>query len=740
MNSSLASFFARTPAATLDSCDSEPIHLSGLIQNTGALIVQDPETGLIIGASENAHLFLGRPVEAILGFSLTEIAPDIADELAEPDNGQNIVHEILESQRNVDDCVYDTICHVHDGRRIIEFVLNEAPSASQARKRMRMSGPACAQIMAAPTFDAAMQIACNTVRTLTGFSRVKIYRFLPDWSGETIAESNDGSLPSYLGMHFPSGDIPKQVRALMEIVPFRFVGRVDDDNIAIRALTSGAGDIDLTWAMNRSVSAMHTAYLRNIGAGSSFSCSLMDKGKLWGLIACHSGGSMVVPADSWSLVQEIGTALMLKFDQTERMATADMISRLRRIENEFAAEMRRTGDVEDVIKTLVPILQRFLRADGFAFQFGTNMHTSGEVPPENFIRKLVQWSKTNMEDVDQFQTASLHADLPEAKHHIDTACGVLVQPIVMHRVCQLLWFRGPITRRVAWAGRPDAQAKIDPKTGVTLGPRQSFDKWVEEHRDQSLPWEEAELEAAREIFKEFLDIITSQLLLKEENSSLRKFAHTAAHDIKGSLRGISAALGWMEEDDFEKTTTREHQELALAQAKKLQNLTESLLEMTLLREQPTAKFSKTDLKKLAEDTKLLIKYDLEQAGGQINVGALPDCTVASDLITRLLLNLCGNAIKYAKSDQPLQIDITGEVLDGEMNRLIVTDNGPGIESKHAEKIFEQATRLHNGGEGCGFGLAICTEIAKSHHGQIYLDTSYSDGARFVFEWPCEDPT
>ncbi|MEL7164887.1 MAG: ATP-binding protein [Pseudomonadota bacterium] len=734
MNMSLGNFFKRTSGATLDSCDREQIHLSGMIMNTGALLVIDPDKDRIVGASENIADFLSIPIDAVLGQPISAVAPDIAEELNGLTESTNIVHEILESQREVGNRVYDTVSHTHDGRRFVEFVLNESPSPSRARKRMRMSGPASAQIMAAPTLDEAMQIACDTVRAITGFARVKIYRFLPDWSGETTAESNDGSLPSYLGLHFPDSDIPKQVRALMEIVPYRFVGRVDDDNIAIRAADAGAGQIDLTWAMNRSVSAMHTAYLRNIGAGSSFSCSLMDKGKLWGLIACHTRVPAVVPADSWSLVQEIGTALMLKYDQTERTATADMIGRLRRIENEFAAEMRRTGDVEDVIKTLVPILQKFLRADGFAFQFGNTLHTSGAVPPEEFIRKLVVWSKANMEELDQFQTAALHAELPEAVEHMETACGVLVQPIVMHRVCQLLWFRGPITRQVEWAGRPKAKVLVDPKTGATLGPRHSFDKWVEEHRDQSLPWQEAELEAAREIFKEFLDIMTSQLLLKEENSSLRKFAHTAAHDIQSSLRGISAALSWMEEDGFEAKSTREHQELALEQAKKLQHLTHSLLEISLLQDQKPV-FQTVDLTEIVEEAHKMISHDLASAGGRIEFGTLPEWRVVPDLMTRLILNLCGNAIKYGVSDDPLEIAIEGGITQKGDLRLTVTDNGPGIEARYAEKIFEQATRLQSEGEGSGFGLAICAEIAKNHDGHLRLDTGYTDGARFVFEMP-----
>ncbi|MEL7093405.1 MAG: ATP-binding protein, partial [Pseudomonadota bacterium] len=302
------------------------------------------------------------------------------------------------------------------------------------------------------------------------------------------------------------------------------------------------------------------------------------------------------------------------------------------------------------------------------------------------------------------------------------------------RVCQLLWFRGPITRQVEWAGRPTAKVMVDPKTGTTLGPRNSFDKWVEEHRDQSLPWQEAELEAAREIFKEFLDIITSQLLLKEENSSLRKFAHTAAHDIQSSLRGISTALSWMEEDGFDAKSTREHQILALEQAQKLQQLTHSLLEMSLLQDQK-AVFRHADLTQIAEEALKLVQHDLDSVGGQIIIGALPEWRVAPDLMIRLLLNLCGNAIKYAVSDVPLRVEIeAGYSQDGNF-RLTVTDNGPGIDPRYSEKIFEQATRLHSDGEGSGFGLAICAEIAKIHDGYLSLDTSFVDGARFVFELP-----
>ncbi|CUI00593.1 ATP-binding protein [Leisingera aquaemixtae] len=740
MNLSLSRFFESTPATNLDTCDREPVHMIGMIQKGTGLLVLDPADGRIVGVSENLHEILGKPADALLGAGIGVLSEDIAEQLAELADSPHISHEILDAQFEADGAIYDVVTHAHAGRRFVEFIRNEAPSASLVRKRMRRCGSACSQIMGALTFEEAMQVAANAVRDLTGMSRVKIYRFLPDWSGATIAESRDDRMVPMLGMHFPDTDIPKQVRELMIIVPYRFVGSVQDENVPIRALAGQAGELDMTWSMGRAVSVMHTAYLRNIGASSSFSCSLMDKGKLWGLIACHHVEEAIVPSDSWALAQEIGTALMLRYDQAQRTETADMISHLRRIESNFAAELRQTGDVEDVIKTLVPVLQKFLRADGFAFQYGLNLHTSGETPPPEFIRDLIRWTKDNLTGEDQFQTISLQSIYPDSVPYKDVACGVLVQPIVVHRVCQLIWFRGPITQKVAWAGRPDAKMVADEKTGVTLGPRTSFDKWVNEHNDQSLPWEEAELQAAREIFQEFLDIISSQLLLKEENSSLRRFAHMAAHDLKAPLRGISSALQWMEEDEADPASVEEHRHLAAQQAKKLQRLTESLLELAVLQEQK-AKMENADLGQLAQQAVELLGHDIAAAGADVQIGGLPSCVAAPDLLIRVFLNLIGNALKYGRSaDRALRIAVTSEE-DGSWHRIVIEDNGPGIPPQFAEQIFEPSQRLvtDDKAEGSGFGLSICAEIAKLHYGRIFADKTFEAGARFVLELPKAQP-
>ncbi|WMS42787.1 ATP-binding protein [Acuticoccus sp. MNP-M23] len=732
---SLSRFFERTENVSLSDCDLEQVHLCGTIQQGTGMIVLVEDDSLICGASENIDAFFGLSATEILGTPLNSLSPEIAARVADLDRSNQVAHEILDTQIESSSAVYDIVTHTHAGHRFIEFIRSDTASPAVLRKRLRSCGSACSKIMGAESFAIASHLAATAVQELTEIDRVKIFKFLPDWSGSVIAEARTGRLPSMAGMHFPDTDIPKQVRDLMTIIPYRFIGTASDENVALQALAEHASVLDMTWSISRAVSTMHTAYLRNMGAETSFSCNLINNGQLWGLIACHHSEMLAVPPDSWSLAQEISTALMLRYDQTQRTETANMITQLRRIESEFAAELRQTGNIENVVVTLVPVLRNFLRADGFAFLFGQNLYTSGETPPDSFIRDLMRWINENTSGKDQFQTISLQNEYPAAAEYKDVACGVLAQPIVVHRVCQLLWFRGPITRRIAWAGRPDAKVIADPETGLTLGPRQSFDRWIAEHRDQSLPWKEAELQAAREIFQEFLDIVSSQLLLRDENASLRRFAHMAAHDIKSPLRGITSALTWMEEDKGDEDSIREHRELAALQARKLQRLTESLLEMSVLREQaPT--FEPVNLATLVADACELMKQDIRLADASITTGTLPVCNCAPDLLVRIFLNLIGNALKYAKSDSPLRLKVEAEETDSH-HLIVVTDNGPGIPDIYAERIFEPSKRLVHDcdAEGSGFGLSICAEIAKLHGGRIFLDTSCNDGAKFVLELP-----
>ena len=723
---SLSDFFSNPGNVHLGNCDTEAIHFSGQVQDGCALLAVDCDSGLIDAASDNAASFFLSEPPSLIGTLLSDLDPELA-QLCEHATDDLNMHDVLEYAFRKDGISYDVVTHRQGRHRFIEFLPNQSLSPQVARANMRICSKSCARILNTKDMAEAHQIAADATRQITGFARVNIYRFLPDWSGEVLAESLDAEeLPSYLGLHFPSSDIPAQAREMMKIVRYRAIGDVRDANHTI--LTSAeTGQLDLTWSAARSVSEMHTQYLRNMGVRATYSTSLMHQDALWGLIAAHHSQPGLVPFDSWALMQEIGTALMLKHDQIERLESAARVSELRRIENRFAEALRAQNDLEGVIKTLIPNLQAFLKADGFAFQYGKEVHVCGDTPPTHVIRALTAWARGNHETCDQFQTIALHREWSQGAEHKDTACGVLIQPIVVHRVCQLIWFRGPIARKVKWAGRP----KKIPKGG-RLTPRASFDAWIEEHSDEALPWQEADLSSAREIFTEFLDILASQLLLKEENAYLRQFAASAVHDIKAPLRGISTALEIMREEDFDVSIVKETHMIAEGSARRLMDLSRGLLDLSSISEREL-QFEPTRLQAVIDDACTLLAHDINQIGAKIDVAVPGVIHANAQLLLRLFLNLIQNAIKYRDPNRALAISIDVANKTNEFVEIAVSDTGMGISQEYAEHVFKPLARLHGQGdiEGSGLGLPICARIAEAHDGKIYLDETYGDGARFV---------
>jgi signal transduction histidine kinase len=65
----------------------------------------------------------------------------------------------------------------------------------------------------------------------------------------------------------------------------------------------------------------------------------------------------------------------------------------------------------------------------------------------------------------------------------------------------------------------------------------------------------------------------------------------------------------------------------------------------------------------------------------------------------------------------------------------VSDKGPGIPADKAESIFDRFVKLDSNKQGAGLGLSICRMMAKSLGGKVWLDTSYTEGARFVLIIP-----
>jgi signal transduction histidine kinase len=105
-------------------------------------------------------------------------------------------------------------------------------------------------------------------------------------------------------------------------------------------------------------------------------------------------------------------------------------------------------------------------------------------------------------------------------------------------------------------------------------------------------------------------------------------------------------------------------------------------------------------------------------------------------VQQILINLLTNACKHtSKGKIVLASSLTAK--PGFVT-FSVTDTGPGVPADQAEAIFDRFTKLNNFVQGTGLGLSICREIATLMGANVYLDTTYTGGARFVFEVPVKN--
>jgi light-regulated signal transduction histidine kinase (bacteriophytochrome) len=114
------------------------------------------------------------------------------------------------------------------------------------------------------------------------------YQFHPDEHGEVIAEVKSPPFSKYLGLHYPASDIPRQARELFLSNWVRMIPSSKYTPASIIAKSGLVGSaVDLGRAFLRSVSPVHLEYLSNMGVNASLTISLIQDGKLWGLITGH---------------------------------------------------------------------------------------------------------------------------------------------------------------------------------------------------------------------------------------------------------------------------------------------------------------------------------------------------------------------------------------------------------------------------------------------------------------------
>jgi len=237
--------------------------------------------------------------------------------------------------------------------------------------------------------------------------------------------------------------------------------------------------------------------------------------------------------------------------------------------------------------------------------------------------------------------------------------------------------------------------------------------------------------------------------LRKANSSLQKqdkikddFLNAVAHELKTPITSIQASSEVLKDNsDMPEELKNQFLDNIAYDTKRLTKLINDILDLEKLA---------TGRQKLTlKDENLLETFDrslntILPLANKKNIeiksyGVEGDILIKHDKnkIIQVFTNLLSNAVKFNDHENGV-IKVNFKTLT-ESIEVIVEDNGKGIPKVDRPFIFDkfyqsdnQAFKKH---EGSGFGLAICKQIIELHQGKIFLDESFSEGARFIFKLP-----
>lgn len=262
-------------------------------------------------------------------------------------------------------------------------------------------------------------------------------------------------------------------------------------------------------------------------------------------------------------------------------------------------------------------------------------------------------------------------------------------------------------------------------------------KAAEEHMEILLKKEQDLTEKLQQSNQELRDIqykLTNTIKrLEISNSELQQFAYVASHDLKEPLRMVTSFLQLLKQRYKHQldTDANEFIDFAVDGAKRMHNLIEDLLSYSRIMTQGK-EFTCVNMVEVIEHVLINLKVFLDENSAVVTHDLLPTVNADESQMIQLVQNLIENSIKY-RNETPPRIHISAEDNDDEWI-FSVTDNGIGIDPKHANQIFMIFKRLHTNQEydGTGIGLAIIKRIVDRHYGKVWVESELGKGSTFFF--------
>lgn len=712
----------------LSNCDREPIHIPGLVQSWGFLVVVNAATSIINYVSANILDYLNITAGSILGQKLASLEERISSK-----DNPNPISAFLESAKRKQETEayeirfkekqFDLLIHSHNQQIYLEF---EWKSEGLGIDIHNQIGRHVSAILATNNLPEILSRATSIVKQLIGYDRVMIYQFMEDAHGKVVAEARNEELDPFLDLHYPASDIPAQARLLYKANKVRLIADVHSPTSAILALTDSP--VDLSHSVLRAVSPMHIQYLKNMGVASSFSISLMCKGELWGLIACHNYTPKFISHRLREGARLLGQIISSSIEfKEEEIVNADQ-KRHKAVFEKIISELRLGIDIRDAVLNPSVSFLHIVKATGVFMRYEGRVIKDGTIPSAEQIERIIDWLTENHDD-SLFHTNKLVEVMPDASEFANIASGILACTISRELKEYIIWFRPEYTESITWAGNPDKPVEVDENGEQKISPRKSFESFKTIVRHTTERWKVYEQNIAERFKEELLYIINKKASeirvlnekLKEAYDELETFSSTISHDLKTPLTVIKSYAQLLErnkslDDDGKNFAARISFGIA-----RMNTLIAEVLDYSKVGRSEIS-FEPIDMGNMLQTIKSEVVTAFNNPKLVFNIGSTPVVHGDQTMIYQVFLNLISNAVKYSRLSDPSIVTIEGSENEYEVVYK-VQDNGIGIDPKHYHKVFELFKRVNvkTDYEGTGVGLAIVKRILEKHKANIWID-------------------
>lgn len=241
------------------------------------------------------------------------------------------------------------------------------------------------------------------------------------------------------------------------------------------------------------------------------------------------------------------------------------------------------------------------------------------------------------------------------------------------------------------------------------------------------------------LVKQGKELLVAKYNAEEANHAKSRFIANISHEIRTPLNAVLGFSQLFANDQIELTAEerKQYAELIMTNGNMLLKLVDDVLDMSKI-EAGKLKFNigEHDVVALVNTAAKIAETNRKSEDVEIRVAtSISHLTIETDRerLLQVLANLTTNAKKCTEHGS---ITIALEKQPNEnMISISVSDTGCGIPKEKAEEVFERFSKLDSFRQGTGLGLSICKAFVEELGGKIWVDPTYTEGARFVFTHP-----